>query len=92
MLYYDAGALYSAMGSLAKTNVDFDNNPHRKTLCQTVWLDTRTVRLCAWTVQPYGRAVRCCMRTIRRCMRTVRLGSVGFAQYVSTRAHVSVIH
>jgi hypothetical protein len=92
MLYYGAGALYSAMGSLAETDADLDNNPHRKTLCQTVRLDTRTVRLCAWTGQPYGQTVHCCMRTIRRCMRTVRLGSLGFAQYMAARAHVSVIH
>jgi hypothetical protein len=30
MLYYGAGALYSAMRSLAETNANLDNNPHRK--------------------------------------------------------------
>jgi hypothetical protein len=71
---------------------DLGNNPHRKTLCQTVRLDTRTIWLCARTVQPYGRTIRCCMQTVCRYMRTVRLGRLGFAQYVVARAHVSVIH
>ena len=43
-------------------------------------------------VGPYGRTIRCCMQTVCRYMRTVRLGSLGFAQYVAARAHVSVIH
>jgi hypothetical protein len=92
MVYYGVGALYSAMGSSAEMDANLDNNPHQKNLCRIVRLDTRTIRLCARTVRPYGRTVRCCMRTVRRCMRIVRLGSLGFAQYVAARAHVSVIH
>jgi hypothetical protein len=92
MLYYGAGAMYSVMRSLVETDADLGKNAHRKTLCRTIRLDTQTVRLCARTVQPYGRTVHCCMRTVRRCMRTVRLGSLGFAQYVAARVHVSVIH
>jgi hypothetical protein len=92
MLYYGAGVLYDITGRLAGTNEDLGNDPHQKTLCCTVRLDTRTVRQCARTVRPYGWTVRCCMWTVRRYMRTVRLGSLGFVQYVAARAHVSVIH
>jgi hypothetical protein len=77
MLYYGAGTLYDVIRSLAETDADLDNNPPRKTLLWTIWLDSRTVRLCARTVWPYGR--------------TVRLGSLGFAQYVVAWMHVSVI-
>ena len=91
MLYYGADALYSVMGSLAETYVDLDNNPHQKTPYQTVQLDTWIIQLCVRTVRPYGRTIRRCMRTVCRCMQTVRLGSLGFAQYVATRAHISVM-
>jgi hypothetical protein len=85
MLYYGVGTSYDLNNSLVGTDADLDNNHPKKTLRQTVRLRARTV----W---PYGRTVRCCMRTVRRCTRTVRLGSLGFAQYVATQVHVSIIH
>jgi hypothetical protein len=70
MVSYGAGALYSAMGSVAGMDEDLGNNPLQTTLCRTVRLRVRIVR-------PYGRTVRRRKRTVRRCMRTVRLGSLG---------------
>jgi hypothetical protein len=58
MVSYGAGALYSAMGSVAGTDEDLGNNPPQTTLCRTVWSDKRTVRLRVRTVRPYGRTVR----------------------------------
>jgi hypothetical protein len=78
------------MGSFAGTDGDLGNNPPQKILRRTVRLDTRIVRRYVRTIRPRGRTVRCCMRTVRRLMRMVRLGSLGFAQYVVARAHVSV--
>jgi hypothetical protein len=99
MVSYGAGALYSAMGSVAGTDEDLGNNPPQTTLWWTVrsdtWtvrLDTRTVRLRVRTVRPYGRIVRDRMRTVHRCMQTVRLGSLGLMWQVAARTHISVIH
>jgi hypothetical protein len=85
MVSYGAGALYSAMESVAGTDEDLGNNPPQTTLCRTVRSDKRTVRLRARTVRPCG-------RTVRRCMRTVRLGSLGLTWHMVARTHVSVIH
>jgi hypothetical protein len=78
------------MGSFTRTDGDSGNNPPQKIMRLTVRLDTRIVRRYARTVLPRGQTVRCCMRTVHRCMWMVRLGSLGFAQYVVARAHVSV--
>jgi hypothetical protein len=49
------------MGGLARTDVHLGNNHLHMVICtlrQTVRLDMWTIRLCAWTVQPYGRTIR----------------------------------
>jgi hypothetical protein len=69
--YYGAGALCSAMGSVAGTNEDLGNNPPQITLCRTVRSDARIVRLRVRTIQPCGRTVHGHMRIVRCCMGTV---------------------
>jgi hypothetical protein len=44
-LYYGAGVSYGEMGNLAGTDTELDIHPSQKTLCQTVRLNTRTVRM-----------------------------------------------
>jgi hypothetical protein len=79
------------MGSLAGTDAELDIHPPQKTLCRTVWLNTRTIRLRARTIRPCGRTVWRYIRTVWCHTRTVRMGYLGFAQYVVAWVQASVI-
>jgi hypothetical protein len=67
-LYYGAGVSYGDMGSLAGTDTELDIHPPQKTLCRTVRLNTRIIRLRARTVRPCGWTIRHYIRTVWRHM------------------------